>query len=339
MGFFEHNPRVSLCVPTYNRARMLGETIESALEQSFTDFELVIVDDLSPDDTGAVVERYRDPRIRYIRNDVNRGVPENLNRALELGTGEYLVLLEDHDLLDETYLEKTVALLDANPSVGFVATGLTTIDESGVPLERYQESFPAVTPGTVMLRRLLRRTDCPFSVTTTMRRSVLKRLHPWFDSAYWWYADQHLWLRMLAEADFGYIREPLLQFRTREADHYLTDKVWETLLAVDRVHNDDWHLLHPAPSWRSLRDRMAYTSAKFVTVAGIASGKRLRNEPWTGSDIDGLRRYLPRIPRAAIMASRFVPPTLFAIAKRVWERRRAGIRVTPRGIPHVLERG
>ena len=97
-------PLVSLCLPTYRRERYLGRTIASALAQTESDFEIVVVDDCSPDASAAVVERFADPRVRYVRNRENLGVPENLNRAFSLARGEFLLLLEDHDLLAPAFL-------------------------------------------------------------------------------------------------------------------------------------------------------------------------------------------------------------------------------------------
>src|SRR5437667_3511518 len=82
-------PAVSVCIPAYRGAAHIGEAIESVLAQSFADFELVVVDDASRDDTAAVVARYRDPRIRFLRNERNAGVQANWNRCLELARGRY----------------------------------------------------------------------------------------------------------------------------------------------------------------------------------------------------------------------------------------------------------
>src|ERR1700752_2051267 len=85
-------PRVSVCVPTFNYARFLPDCIESVLQQTMTDWELVITDDCSTDGTDVIVDRYAkaDPRIRYIRNEQRLGMSSNLKRACDLGRGEYL---------------------------------------------------------------------------------------------------------------------------------------------------------------------------------------------------------------------------------------------------------
>ncbi len=107
-------PIVSVCIPTYRGAEVLGATLESVLQQTFQDFELLVIDDQSPDDTAAVVASYADPRIRYHRNPVNLGPEGNWNRCLELAQGRYFKLLPHDDLLMPDCLESQVAALDGD---------------------------------------------------------------------------------------------------------------------------------------------------------------------------------------------------------------------------------
>lgn len=317
-------PRVSLCVPTYGRARFLRETVDSALAQTVTSLEVVVVDDCSPDETAEVMARVQDPRVRYVRNAERLGVPGNLNGAIERGRGEYLVLLEDHDLLEPTFLEETLAVFDRHPSVGFVATGLVTIDQDGRPRERYVEALGELVPGRRLLRRLLVRTDCPFSVTTIIRRSVTAGLTPLFDPRYWWYADQYLWLRLASRSDFGYVARPLLRFRTREAGHHLSGREWESLLCLSGLHDDNWHLLHPGGGVRLRRDRALYELGKLREVAVLRATKRKRGQPWTSEDEACVKRILTAAGRAGLHALDLVPsPLLRALrALRHWVHRR-----------------
>src|SRR5918993_3330345 len=107
-------PKVSVLVPTYNYARYLGEAIESVLNQTFTDFELIIIDDQSKDETDQVVGKYLyDSRVTYHKNPVNLGLVGNFNRALELATGEYIKFLLADDKLDINILAKFSAVLDS----------------------------------------------------------------------------------------------------------------------------------------------------------------------------------------------------------------------------------
>lgn len=305
-------PLVSLCIPTYRRAAFIGETLNSALRQTISDFEIIIVDDVSPDNTADVVAGFTDPRIRYCRNERNLGVPENLNHALSLARGEFMLILEDHDLLEPTYLEETLAVMQRHPTIGFAASGLVTINEHGQTIQRFVERWPELLPGRWLLRRLLTRTDCPFSVTTVIRRSAAAGLEPLFDTKYWWYADQYLWLRLAATSDFGYVAKPLLRFRQREAGHYLSERFWESMLCLDRIHRDNWPLLHAQKGVSAVLDGVKYETAKFKTVGGMRLGKLLRNETWTQTDRDNFRQYA-RLP------SRLMLRLVTLIPSPIWE--------------------
>lgn len=287
-------PLVSLCVPTYGRANFISQTLDSALAQTMTNIEIIVVDDNSPDNTPDVVGRFSDERVRYVRNPENLGVPENINRAMLLAQGQYLVLLEDHDILEPTYLEATIGVLEKYPSVGFVATGIIAIDEQGKALRRHLANLPEFVPGKRLLRQLLTETTCPFSVATVIRRSALADIDVLFDSRYSWYADQYLWLRLSARSDFGYIAQPLLKMRERETEHYLTHRQWESYLCLDRVHRDNWHLLHPHRSPRSVWDRLIYEKGKFWEMARFRANRAWCKTEWTEMDDSFARSYLSR---------------------------------------------
>lgn len=311
-------PVVSLCIPTYKRARFLGTTIESVLSQTFRDLELVVVNDNSPDDTDRVARRYDDPRLRYLKNATNLGVPANYNHTLSLGQGEFVVLLEDHDVLDPSYVERLVDVMRRFPSAGFASSAIEVIDDAGKVTERYLHDFPTLVRGHSMLRRLARRTDCPFSLTTFIRRSTLEKVEPWFDARYWWYADLHLWWRLLAISDFGYVNEPLLKFRAREEGHTLAELFWKSSLCVDQLHRENWKLAHPRQGFSSAFDRLVYEGAKFVNAAGTRLGRRRRGTPWTREDRRSCRQYLWLPSALAVEVAGWLPVSLI---DRIRERR------------------
>ena len=116
------SPKVSVCVPTYNRAAILPYAVESVLVQTYPDFELLICDDASPDNTADVVARWSDSRIRYIRHPQNIKRSRNMRSGYEAAKGEYFIKFDDDDALTPTFLEKTVAVLDAHPEADLVCT-------------------------------------------------------------------------------------------------------------------------------------------------------------------------------------------------------------------------
>lgn len=125
-------PKVSVCIPTYNRSQYLKYSIECVLNQTYPDFELIVCDDGSPDDTAEVVQSYRDPRIRYIRHPQNIGRSRNMRSGFEAATGEYFIKFDDDDGLTAEFLEKTVNILDDRPQIDFVCTDHWIIDKNSV---------------------------------------------------------------------------------------------------------------------------------------------------------------------------------------------------------------
>ena len=116
-------PRVTVLMPTYNVAPYVREAIESVLRQSYRDFELLVVDDASTDDTLAVVRSIDDPRIRIAAFDNNVGLAENLNRGLALIDTEYVARMDGDDIAEPYWLEREVAILDSHPDIGICSGG------------------------------------------------------------------------------------------------------------------------------------------------------------------------------------------------------------------------
>src|SRR5882672_2663017 len=129
-----HGPKVSVLLPVWNAERYLAGSIESVLDQTFADFELLIVDDASTDGSRALIERYRDRRIRLVENEKNLGVTRSLNLGLERARGRYVARADADDLCAPERLERQVAFLDAHPEVALVASCARWIDEHGAEI-------------------------------------------------------------------------------------------------------------------------------------------------------------------------------------------------------------
>ena len=114
--------KVSICIPTYNRANILSYAVNSVLNQTYGNFELLICDDASSDNTAEIVEKWDDPRIRYIRHAQNIKRSRNMRSGYEAAKGEYFIKFDDDDALTPTFLEETVGVLDTQPDVDFVCT-------------------------------------------------------------------------------------------------------------------------------------------------------------------------------------------------------------------------
>ncbi len=129
------SPKVSIGLPVYNGEEFLSQAIESILGQTFTDFELIISDNASTDNTAAICQSYaaKDPRIRYYRNATNIGGANNGNRTFQLAQGGYFRWAAHDDLCASTLLEKCVTILDNDPTVVLCYTQTVNIDRKGQP--------------------------------------------------------------------------------------------------------------------------------------------------------------------------------------------------------------
>lgn len=133
----QHVPLVTIGMPTYNGAGYLAQSLDSLLDQDYPNWELVISDNCSTDDTERIARSYAEahPQIRYVRSPINRGAVANFNRVLELARGPYFAFAADHDLWAPTFLSRCVSVLEASPQsvLAYGQTTLTSMD--GRPLE------------------------------------------------------------------------------------------------------------------------------------------------------------------------------------------------------------
>lgn len=121
-------PNVSITIPTHNRRDLLENAIASVLRQTYTDFELIVCDDGSTDDTAELMASLTDPRIRYIRHVENIGKSNNMRSGFDAAQGEYFLKFDDDDRITPNFLSRTVAILDEQPEIDFVSTDHWIID-------------------------------------------------------------------------------------------------------------------------------------------------------------------------------------------------------------------
>ncbi len=208
-------PKVTVCLPTYNRSGYLIQCLASILAQTFRDFEVIVSDNCSSDDTPAVVGALRDPRLRYVRNASNIGVFPNMNQCLDLARGQYICILHDDDLYEPWFLEREVALLDRHPSAAFVHCATYEIDGEGRRrrvVRAYLED--RLLDGKAEFRRYLGGHNVCCS--TVMVRGDHYRKMGGFDTELLC-SDWLMWLRLCLEGDVAYVAEPLASMRVHGA--------------------------------------------------------------------------------------------------------------------------
>jgi len=201
-------PKVSVIIPTHNRAALLRRAIASVLRQSFQDFEIVLIDDASDDDTRAAIASQSDVRIRYFRNGRNRGEAVSRNAGVAHATGEYIAFLDDDDTWLPEKLETQVRLLDRCPAkVGGVYCGYDRVDmESGATVATIR---PARRGAIYADLREQNWVGSPSTVI--LRRECLDKAGP-FDEQLKFGIDYDMWIRISRFYDFEFVNEPLVRY-------------------------------------------------------------------------------------------------------------------------------
>ncbi len=210
-------PRVSIGLPVYNGARFLAETLDCHLAQTYRDFELIISDNGSTDETEAICRAYadRDARIRYYRSPENRGASWNYNRVFHLSRGEYFKWSSHDDLLAPTYVERCVDVLDQAPSIVVCYPKTTIIDENGSIVREYDDRLNLSEPTPHERARHLVRTIIMANPAFSMMRSSALRHTRLLDSFV--SSDYVLLFELALLGEFREIPEPLFFRREHPA--------------------------------------------------------------------------------------------------------------------------
>lgn len=197
--------KVSVLMPVYRtERRYLREAIRSILDQTFADFELLVLDDCPDDSREDVVREFDDPRIVYRKNDVNLGISPSRNRLLDMARGEYVAVFDHDDVSRVDRLEKQVAWLDGHPDCGVVSSWTREIPANRI--RRNPEDDDSIRIGLMG--------GCVVSHSAAMiRASVLKECGIRYEERYSPAEDYMLWLRLLGKTQLHNIPEPLLAYR------------------------------------------------------------------------------------------------------------------------------
>jgi glycosyltransferase involved in cell wall biosynthesis len=206
-------PKVSVLMPTYNAASFLNESIPSVLTQTYTDFELIIVDNCSTDNSPEVIAKYlSDKRVKYHVNERNIGPVRNFNKCLALAEGDFIKFLCADDKFTPQLLEKFVSVMEEYPNVLLVGCA---IHEFGLVSKTLKPPFYGVVNGKKMIHEILNNYNYLGHPTNVMiRKEGLDAGN--FKTEYIWLADWEFWLRILSRGDCFIIPEELAYTRMHQ---------------------------------------------------------------------------------------------------------------------------
>jgi glycosyltransferase involved in cell wall biosynthesis len=289
MSKSEKMPKVSVVIPAYNRARFLQECIESVLSQTFKDFEVLIVDDGSTDNTREVVSVYCPP-VKYYHQD-NQGAPATYNKGIELARGDYIAFLDSDDALLDCALQTGVDVLDRWPNVGLSYGQAYCVDEEGhvkglVKPSHGEGSY--IRSGKEEIKDFVLGNHITGS-TMMVRRScfaVVGLFNPMFRRGS---EDFDMWVRLAKLYDVAYVDRPLVKYRVHSqslsAGRQVDEVKWAHGLILRSIFNDE-DLGHLDDSLRSKAyycfycrlARIAKSRGDFGTARGYLI-KALKNYP------------------------------------------------------------
>ena len=200
------SPRVSVLMSVYNSEQFLKEAINSILEQTFEDFEFIVINDGSKDDSLKIIKSYDDKRIKLISR-ANKGLTASLNEGLKIASGEYIARQDSDDISVPTRLEKEVEYLDNSPKTALVGSNYTVIDMDGTKLTT---TNVFTQPADLKLTQITCNQYGHGSIM--LRRNILKDVGGYDDSV-GYVEDYDLWTRISQVADIANIEEPLYLYR------------------------------------------------------------------------------------------------------------------------------
>lgn len=211
------NPTVSVIIPSYNHEKFIEEAINSVLNQTYSDFELIIVDDCSPDQTLSVIKKIKDSRIRLFINESNQGAVYTTNFAIKQAKGRYLALLNSDDMWSHDKLKMQVEFLECNPDIGAVFTDAKFMNEKYEILTKadyfWSDVFDKENRSSAQwLRYFFFNFNCLCHPSILIRREIYQKTEL-YDPSLRQLPDFKMWVHLLKFINIHVLNEQLVTFR------------------------------------------------------------------------------------------------------------------------------
>jgi glycosyltransferase involved in cell wall biosynthesis len=289
-----NDPLVSIVLPTYNGSRYLAQSIQSCIDQTYPNWELILVDDCSTDDTPAIIERFvgKDPRITAVRNEKNLRLPRSLNRGFSLSKGQYLTWTSDDNLYEPDALEVMVRYLEGEPATGVVYCDERWIGPEGEDKWLYRKGGPDALPNENVVNACF-----------LYRRAVYEAVGE-YDPEMALVEDWEYWLRVAKQFPIahlsgvapyryrwhpksltctrrGAVRVQIIRARARhfvapsERRRFMTDALWSAIWIFHQEGNLDAAWRCALECWKLAPWRLRYLKSVLGTgLRRLRSGRR-----------------------------------------------------------------
>jgi glycosyltransferase involved in cell wall biosynthesis len=225
-------PRVSVVIPTYNRGELLRETIDSVLAQTYHDFEIIVVDDGSTDNTAQLLTRYQDDVRLVYRAHKNCGVAATRNHGIRLARGEFLAFLDSDDRWLPQKLERQLQFADAHPEYGLIATEISSFNKRGAVKAQNKTATYRIKNGHVVEHLLFGNW---IQTSTVLARRECVQAVGGFDEEVGQFGEDWLtWMRIAARSAIYFMPEPLVEYRIHEESltSHLPEAQYESLMKI-----------------------------------------------------------------------------------------------------------
>lgn len=287
-------PLITVLMPVHNGAAHLVEALQSVLDQSLEDFELLIVDDASTDDSASIVETFTDPRIRLIRSTDRLKLSGALNLGLDQAQGRYVARMDADDISHEDRLLFQARFMEEHPHVGICGTWIRYCGSANSVLKR------PLTHGEIDAFTLF---DTPFAHPSVfLRRELLEQHQLRFDGSYFPTEDFELWTRLLPLTQAINLPSVLLNYRVH--DKSLTGADWSAMdVQAVRVIESQLRKLGLSPSEAELRFHRQLTMGRLTMTDGLLE----QTEAW-----------LLQLIQANHAANRYTQAGLSAVVAGFW---------------------
>ena len=242
-------PKVSIIVPVYNAGRFLEQTLQSVIQQDFTDWELLLVNDCSTDNSVEIIHQHKeDRRIRLINLEKNSGAAVARNQGIKMARGRFLAFLDSDDLWMPDKLSKQLDFMERG-NYGFSFTEIRMTDEEGTPISKVR-----FIPEKVDYRYLLRRTVIATSSVMLDRQAIGDFSMPLRRSG----QDYATWLMLLRRVSYAYcLQEPLVNYRV--VNHSLSSNKLSSLKQVYNIQTKNEHI----PGWLAVYNTCCFAIYAF----------------------------------------------------------------------------
>jgi len=284
----KQSPKLSIVMPAYNAEKTIEKSIRSILDQTYSDFELIILDDCSKDDTYNIAKKFEhDQRVTVFQNNPNLGFNGggNYTKALSLGSGQFHAIFHADDVYYNNILEEQLNLFNDNPDAGAVLTNGIWIDENDIYLKDAPTPAEFNSQNVVKLdffkaiKLLLKNYNFFIAPSALVRMSIVKNHVKHFDYIkYRASGDLDMWLRILEVTPILILNKPLIKVRQ-------SDSRWSSIVKIDRIDKEDFfyvmdHYLEKYNSklFLSKKDNNNYLTLQTIDNIRINYSKYKRKE-------------------------------------------------------------